>query len=78
VCRRYQVAQQRTHEREVLIARLTTRRGRKVICLDDLVELPPFESSIATVVTKDKAVGEDVSPNVISIITPLSNYATTC
>jgi hypothetical protein len=53
----------------------TTRRGRKVIYLDDLAKLPTFESWVATIVVKDMAAREDVSPNVISIITPPLNYA---
>ncbi len=45
--------------------------------LDDLVELPLVESQVANVVAEDRAIGEEVSPNVSSIITQLSNYATT-
>ncbi len=48
-----------------------------MIYLNDLAKLPPFESCVAIIVAKDRAIGEDVLLDVISIITPLSDYATT-
>ncbi len=42
---------------------------------DDLAKLPPIESWVAIVVVEDMVAREDTLPNVISIITPPSNYA---
>jgi hypothetical protein len=45
-----------------------------VAYLDELVELPPFELWIASVIAEDMA-GLDIALNVISIITPSSDFA---
>ncbi len=43
---------------------------------NELLELPPFELWIVTIVAKDMAVRLDVVLDVISIIAPLLDYAT--
>jgi hypothetical protein len=46
-----------------------------VAYLDELVELPPFELWIVSVIAEDMAIGLDVALDVISIITPSSDFA---